>query len=76
MDCDRPGREAASRIASDLSSSSDVRVLDLDPGRDDGYDLTDELLIRAHSSLGLPALARLEREHAAPRRPEARGMER
>ena len=76
MDCDRPGREAASRIASDLSSSSDVRVLDLDPARDDGYDLTDALLNRTHSSLGLPALARLEREHAAARRPEARGMER
>jgi len=76
MDCDRPGREAASRIASDLSASSDVRVLDLDPAREDGYDLTDALLTRAHSSLGSPALASLERAHATARSPEARGVER
>jgi len=42
LDCDRQGREAAQRIARDLSDhAAEVRVLDLDPKRDDGYDLGD-----------------------------------
>lgn len=42
MDCDQPGREAAQRIAADLSgTASEARVLDLKPDRDDGFDLTD-----------------------------------
>jgi len=76
MDCDRPGREAAKRIASDLSHSSDVAVLDLDPARDDGYDLTDALLDRQHRSLELPALTRLERGSARSRSSDPRGLER
>ena len=76
MDCDRPGREAASRIASDLTPSSDVAVLDLDPARDDGYDLTDALLDEEHRSLELPALTRLERRQARSRFPDLRGLER
>ena len=76
MDCDRPGREAAECIASDLAPSSDVAVLDLDPTRDDGYDLTDALLDREHRSLELPALTRLERGHALSRSPDVRGLER
>jgi hypothetical protein len=44
MDCDEQGRAAAAAIASDLSSVSDVRVIDLAPERNDGYDLTDWLL--------------------------------
>jgi hypothetical protein len=44
MDCDEQGRTAAATIANDLSSVSDVRVLDLAPDRNDGYDLTDRLL--------------------------------
>lgn len=41
MDCDRPGREAAIRISSDLKAAGvGGAVIDLDPGRDDGYDLT------------------------------------
>jgi hypothetical protein len=76
MDCDRPGREAASRIASDLAPSSDVAVLDLDPARTDGYDLTDALLDQEHRSFDLPALTRLERGLARSRFSDARGLER
>ena len=76
MDCDSPGREAANRIASDLAQSSDVELLDLDPARDDGYDLTDALLDREHRSLALPSLTRLERGPARSRFPQSRGLER
>ena len=42
LDCDKPGRDAARKIADDLRGvASDVRILDLDEDRDDGYDLTD-----------------------------------
>lgn len=45
LDCDRAGREAAQRIASDLrQTASSVRLLDLEPGRIDGYDITDAIL--------------------------------
>jgi hypothetical protein len=40
MDCDEQGRAAAAAIEGGLSSLSVVRVLDLAPGRNDGYDLT------------------------------------
>ncbi|WP_249012249.1 toprim domain-containing protein [Conexibacter sp. DBS9H8] len=47
MDCDAPGREAATRIARDLTGvARSVDVVDLDAERDDGYDLTDR--IREH----------------------------
>jgi hypothetical protein len=49
MDCDEQGRAAAAAIESDLSSLSEVRVLDLAPDRNDGYDLTDWLLQRQRS---------------------------
>ncbi len=42
LDCDCQGREAAQRIARDLLDyAAEVRVLDLDLKRDDGYDLGD-----------------------------------
>ncbi len=42
LDCDRQGREAAQQIATDLlAHAAEVRILDLDPRRDDGYDLGD-----------------------------------
>lgn len=63
MDCDRPGRNAAARIHSDLAEIADVKVLDLDAGRDDGYDLTDALLERSHAPIELPALGWLQREY-------------
>ena len=44
FDCDGPGREAASRVAADLAGVvEEVRVVDLDPERRDGYDLSDFL---------------------------------
>jgi hypothetical protein len=75
MDCDRPGREAARRIEADLSGLSEVSVLDLDPGREDGYDLTDALLDQAHRA-GPAPLAWLQRERTATRERDERGVER
>jgi hypothetical protein len=45
MDADRPGRQAAVRIAGDLErqGAAQVRILELAPDRDDGYDLSDWL---------------------------------
>ncbi|MBV9717557.1 MAG: hypothetical protein JOZ64_19450, partial [Solirubrobacterales bacterium] len=45
MDADLPGRQAAVRIAGDLErhGAGHVRLLELAPGRDDGYDLSDWL---------------------------------
>ena len=44
MDCDRPGRQAAARIGRDLHAhGARVRLVDLAPERDDGYDLSDWL---------------------------------
>jgi DNA primase len=63
MDCDSPGREAARRIATDLGDRVDVRVLDLDPRRHNGYDLTDALL--DHPEQTLSALINT-RHRAAP----------
>jgi hypothetical protein len=52
MDCDRPGRKAAARIAEDLGrSGAHARIVNLAPQRDDGYDLSDWL--RAGNDLGL-----------------------
>ena len=44
LDCDRAGRDAAKRIAGDLKAAG-VRgsIVDLAPGREDGYDLTEWL---------------------------------
>ena len=54
MDCDERGRAAAASIESDLSSLGAVRVLDLAPDRNDGYDLTDWLRQRQRSvALGI-----------------------
>jgi len=63
MDCDRAGRDAAQRIAADLDAAGAVaRVIDLAPGRADGYDLTDWLADRRDlavrelaGALGVPA---------------------
>ncbi len=42
MDCDDPGREAARRITGDLKDVGvGGSIIDLDPRRLDGYDLTD-----------------------------------
>ena len=44
MDSDAAGRAAAQRIAADLAPVAHVRVVDLAPARDDGFDLTNWLL--------------------------------
>jgi len=45
MDCDAPGRQAAQRISGHLVGHAvEVRVVDLAPERDDGFDLTAFLL--------------------------------
>ena len=46
MDCDRVGREAAARIADDLTrAGAHARIVDLAPEREDGYDLSDWLRV-------------------------------
>lgn len=44
MDCDRQGRAVAQRVAHALADVALVRIVDLAPDRNDGYDLTDWLL--------------------------------
>lgn len=45
MDCDKPGRQLAQRVHTDLTGAGvDARILDLEPERHDGYDLSDALL--------------------------------
>ena len=53
MDCDEQGRAAAAAIESDLSRLGVVRVLDLAPDRNDGYDLTDWLLDAERTGAGV-----------------------
>lgn len=43
-DCDEQGRGLAARVADDLMPHAEVRVLDLDPMRFDGYDIGAALL--------------------------------
>jgi len=43
MDSDLPGRAGAQRVAAALEAYAQVSVLDLAPGRNDGYDLSDFL---------------------------------
>jgi hypothetical protein len=47
MDSDPAGRAAAQRISADLQAVAAVRVVDLAPARDDGYDLTNWLRERS-----------------------------
>jgi hypothetical protein len=47
MDADSQGRAAAERIAEDLVGHAEAEIVDLDHGRDDGYDLTDWLLLNS-----------------------------
>lgn len=78
FDCDSPGRKAAERVARDLARVATVRVLDLEPGREDGFDVTDWLLAanpegereRAQAGELLKATA-ARLEPVAPSPPEA-----
>ena len=72
LDCDRAGRQAARRIADDLKAAG-VRgsVVDLAPGRQDGYDLTDWLddrreVARVRVRAGLAAPEARSRSRPAP----------
>jgi hypothetical protein len=56
MDADSQGRAAAERIAEDLVGHAEAEIVDLDHGRDDGYDLTDWLLV--HPQLADEAVGR------------------
>jgi hypothetical protein len=73
FDCDRAGRDAATRIAGDLKAAG-VRgsIVDLSPDRHDGYDVTDWLderrtmaRERVHAGLAAPN-ARLSRPAQPP----------
>jgi DNA primase len=45
FDCDQPGRTAARKVAGSLiEEAREVRVVDLAPERDDGFDLSDFVL--------------------------------
>ena len=51
MDCDPPGRNAAAQIANDLAGvAASVTVADLDPKRQDGYDLSDHIRDRRRAA--------------------------
>jgi 5S rRNA maturation endonuclease (ribonuclease M5) len=76
MDCDSPGRRAAERIAGDLQGHNKVSVLDIDPSRDDGYDLSDALQERASVGLTLPAISRLPGDRERTHQHMERGIER
>ena len=65
MDCDDPGRAAAEEIARDLAPfAAEVRILDLDPSRDDHYDLGD--FLTEAEDLRAGRLALLQRVREAP----------
>ena len=66
MDADRPGRDAAARIAADLRRhGARAQVVELDPARDDGYDLSDWLRAGNHPER-ITHLARGRVRHARP----------
>jgi hypothetical protein len=69
FDSDEPGRTAARQVAGDLVPvAAEVRVLDLDPTRSDGYDLTDYLGMLREERL-TPEQQRSLLETRAPRAP-------
>lgn len=44
FDCDDPGRQAAVKVSRLLASACEVRVVDLESSRSDGWDLSDALM--------------------------------
>lgn len=67
MDCDEPGRKAAERVAQSLTGvAREVRTVDLDPAKADGFDVSDMLRdrpvaldARTHAGLVAQQLRRL-----------------
>jgi hypothetical protein len=64
FDCDQAGRAGAARAAASIAAAGvDARLLELDPDRDDGYDLTDwsrgatNETTRAQAAASLQAIA-------------------
>jgi hypothetical protein len=56
LDSDEVGRKAAAQVAADLAPvAAEVRVLDLDRQRHDGYDLTDYLMLLQHERVPDPS---------------------
>ncbi|MGZ4329729.1 MAG: toprim domain-containing protein [Solirubrobacteraceae bacterium] len=62
MDADPQGRTAAIRIARDLVAHAYAEIIDLAPGRNDGYDLTDWLL--DHAGAAFAHMADVDRSAA------------
>ena len=55
MDCDPPGRNAAAQIAHDLAGiAASIIIADLDPKRQDGYDLSDHIRARRRAARHRP----------------------
>lgn len=60
FDCDEPGRRAADKVAALLAPvAASLRVFDLDPQRDNGYDLTEAVMDGATAGM-LTAMAEAE----------------
>jgi hypothetical protein len=71
MDCDTPGRRAAREVAASLAGvACSVHIIDLCPGRADGYDLTDRILERRRTRQrpGVPRSVASLLNPAQPRR--------
>lgn len=64
LDCDDPGRKAALSVARDLSAVTEVRVIDLEPARSDGFDLSD-WVVAGGTREGLEALVSASRVDVA-----------
>ena len=78
LDCDRPGRDAAAGTAETLVGAAvEARVIDLDPSRDDGYDLSD--MVRAALAEGQDVASIREQlkrmaDNATPLQPAASAL--
>ncbi len=77
FDCDAPGRENAERAAAAIvDAGGDARLLDLDPGEQHGYDLTDWLQkadtaeLRDQAAAALATIAETLELYRPPRRDE------
>jgi hypothetical protein len=73
LDCDQPGRDAATQIASALAKAGvESRVVDIEPNRDDGFDLGDLVSDAAQDGPdGLVSARRLLEQMVATAEPAA-----